>query len=513
MSDLLCRSRKPFAGSSLRPVFMLPLVSVFSLACSHASGNTQDAGQGNSPVTLAEAESGVSARPDLLDSPIPSTAKALLSLRLDDTLGSYGEADVLFGHLTKEERRAMDTDVQRLQDQIVGLEFEDLRGVTVFATNVSNFAAVFEGVSGRPRGEVAETIGGSPAVRVPNTPLLALVSTGRLYVGTGPGITDALEVAGGRAPSLAQEAGPLSDLLLEPERGYLLLVLRRDLVPAAMTGDLGPMVPDALALRFNGERLVAEISAPQAQLEKMLETYDLVVRGAMGKLQDERAKAEEPEKELMTVYGYYSALSMTRQLRPELVDGRLVLDHPLDLSGGSAMTTTAVVGILAAVAIPALSKYMRRAKTSEAKANIARVFDSVAAVGMGMRKPGKCPVGRGKSGSSGMTPPLSLDCSVGPGGRCVPDEAGGGGGAGYYSKELWTKNDVWSAIDFRQDEGHYYHYEYEWKQVDRKTCEFTIRAMGDLDGDGEFSTFERSGAITPEGVNAAMGLFVDKELE
>jgi hypothetical protein len=40
-----------------------------------------------------------------------------------------------------------------------------------------------------------------------------------------------------------------------------------------------------------------------------------------------------------------------------------------------------------------------------------------------------------------------------------------------------------------------------------------VQAFGDLDDDGVFSTFERAGAADEIGINAAAGLYVDRELE
>jgi prepilin-type N-terminal cleavage/methylation domain-containing protein len=43
------------------------------------------------------------------------------------------------------------------------------------------------------------------------------------------------------------------------------------------------------------------------------------------------------------------------------------------------MIVVAILGILAAIAIPALTKYMRRSKTSEARIQLAKLFDSTSA--------------------------------------------------------------------------------------------------------------------------------------
>ncbi len=199
------------------------------------------------------------------------------------------------------------------------------------------------------------------------------------------------------------------------------------------------------------------------------------------------------------------------------------------------MIVVAILGILAAIAIPALTKYMRRSKTSEARIQLAKIFDATAAyfneehVQRGETKllgqggaitdaaPHKCPhrVGEEGSGQATITPEIDLDCNEGPGGRCVP-AVGGGSGGGYYDMSYWTNNPVWNALNFQQEQGHFFHYNFKHSNVltGFGSCQFTAQAFGDLDGDKNvFSTYERSGAADQHGVNAAAGLYIDQEVE
>lgn len=198
------------------------------------------------------------------------------------------------------------------------------------------------------------------------------------------------------------------------------------------------------------------------------------------------------------------------------------------------MIVVAILGILAAIAIPALSKYMRRAKTSEAKGQIAKMFDGASAyfqqevVGRGAtdfitsggsiadQAPHTCPhwATSVASGSAGITPAISFDCNVGPGGRCVPST--GGSGAGYYEVSLWNANDVWSGLNFGQEQGHFFHYNFVYVNETSGfgACQFTSQAFGDLDADLTlYSTYERSGAADNTGVNAAAGLYISLDVE
>ncbi|MEX1362200.1 MAG: prepilin-type N-terminal cleavage/methylation domain-containing protein, partial [Nannocystaceae bacterium] len=166
------------------------------------------------------------------------------------------------------------------------------------------------------------------------------------------------------------------------------------------------------------------------------------------------------------------------------------------------MIVVAILGILAAIAIPALTKYMRRSKTSEARVQLAKVFDSASAYfteehvergatqviggggGITELAPHRCPHQPGEetgNSQATVTPDLGLNCNLGPGGRCIP-AGGGGGGAGYYDIALWTDNPVWSGLNFQQEQGHYFHYNFVASNsgTGYGECQFTAQAFGDL---------------------------------
>jgi prepilin-type N-terminal cleavage/methylation domain-containing protein len=197
------------------------------------------------------------------------------------------------------------------------------------------------------------------------------------------------------------------------------------------------------------------------------------------------------------------------------------------------MIVVAILGILAVIAVPALQKYMRRAKTAEAKTQIAKLYDAASSyfksehaergatqfIEQGGQvadlAPHKCPhpAGSPGGGQALLTPDIGTDCNIGPGGKCVP--ATGGGAAGYYDIALWNDNPVWNGMNFLQEQAHFFHYNFIAlnNTVGYGQCQFTAQAFADLDADGLFSTFERSGAADIQGVNASIGLYVDQEVE
>lgn len=197
------------------------------------------------------------------------------------------------------------------------------------------------------------------------------------------------------------------------------------------------------------------------------------------------------------------------------------------------MIVVAILGILAAIAVPALTKYIRRSKTSEARINLAKMFDGAASyfgaehvergevetIGSGGQMsdqaPHRCPHRSGEDNgpsSAGTTPSLAVVCGNGPGGRCVPSTHAGGG---YYPITDWGDNEVWNGLGFQMEQSHFFHYGFVASNAATGfgRCQFTSQAFGDLDNDGLFSTFERSGGADANGVNAAAGLYFDREVE
>ena len=199
------------------------------------------------------------------------------------------------------------------------------------------------------------------------------------------------------------------------------------------------------------------------------------------------------------------------------------------------MIVVAILGILAVIAIPALTRTMQRSKTSEARVQIAKMFDAASAyfneehVGRGQVEligeggaisdlaPHRCPHQTGQESGqteAGLTPDAGTNCNEGPGGRCVPSGTGAAGG-GYYDINLWSGNPVWSGLNFQQEQAHFFHYNFQASNAATGygQCRFTAQAFADLDDDGTYSTYERAAGADQNGVNAAAGLYIDQDVE
>ena len=158
------------------------------------------------------------------------------------------------------------------------------------------------------------------------------------------------------------------------------------------------------------------------------------------------------------------------------------------------MIVVAIVGVLAALAIYGVRKYIANAKTAEARNSIGQIAKDAAAAyareGMAgdvLEQGETAALSNALCASADATVPSSIDDVKGRKYQSSPDE--------------WNDGDQttgWVCLKFSMTDPQYYMYGYE---ADETT--FTASAAGDLDGDGEESLFELKGAVQNGEVNIA----------
>lgn len=151
------------------------------------------------------------------------------------------------------------------------------------------------------------------------------------------------------------------------------------------------------------------------------------------------------------------------------------------LGGGDTLALMVGAGVLAAVALPAFTRYQERAHTSEATMNLRRLFDgSITYFYAERRGPDGAVLPAGFPPSTELTPPTPA-CVGGQPVAHMPDPT------------LWAAPG-WQALGFSIEEPFYYQYQY-LAEGEGPSARFTVRAIGDLDCDGVLSTFERIGRV------------------
>jgi type IV pilus assembly protein PilA len=163
------------------------------------------------------------------------------------------------------------------------------------------------------------------------------------------------------------------------------------------------------------------------------------------------------------------------------------------------MIVVAIIGILAAVAIPAFMKYIRRSKTVEATMNVRKLFDSSVSYYEGEHADSTGGI-IAKMFPGAVGPAPAGTCCGQTGDKCKPDPtifAAAG----------------WAALNFSVDDPFYYQYTYTSGGTDTGAT-FDATANGDLDCDKLLSTFSRHGSVMADrSVTGGSGLFSANDIE
>jgi len=171
------------------------------------------------------------------------------------------------------------------------------------------------------------------------------------------------------------------------------------------------------------------------------------------------------------------------------------------------MIVVAIIGILAAIAIPAFVGYLTRAKTSEASGNLKGMFTAAAGY-----YSNEMWATRGVNVTAGATGLASTACIVGNGITPTPTNE--------KQNIDWASEEVaFRGIGFTTRDATYYQYEIASAGA---TCGvaagnntvYSFRAYGDLDGDTNLSTYElAAGTNAQNELMRAPGIYRENELE
>jgi len=149
------------------------------------------------------------------------------------------------------------------------------------------------------------------------------------------------------------------------------------------------------------------------------------------------------------------------------------------------MIVVAIIGILAALAVPAFSRYVKKARTAEAAGHLNKqwagsltYFETDHMANLGAVLPKQFP---GPSGTWAS----STECACQTGQRCVG------------ANSIWESDRVWLALSFSLPDAHHYMPGYSGSGTGIG-AQFTAYAKGDMDCDHTLAEFIRVG-----GVNAA----------
>jgi prepilin-type N-terminal cleavage/methylation domain-containing protein len=150
------------------------------------------------------------------------------------------------------------------------------------------------------------------------------------------------------------------------------------------------------------------------------------------------------------------------------------------------MIVVAIIGLLAAIAIPAFSRYVRKARTSEAVGQLNKEWagslsyyeaDHTVAFGKVLTKEFPGP-------SAGWA--SARECGCLTGGACPANNS------------IWASDRVWQALNFAMPDPHHYMPGYSASGT-ATAAKFTAFSKGDLNCNSTLAEFSRTGVINSIG--------------
>jgi type II secretory pathway pseudopilin PulG len=169
------------------------------------------------------------------------------------------------------------------------------------------------------------------------------------------------------------------------------------------------------------------------------------------------------------------------------------------------MVVVAIIGLLAAIAVPTFVRNARKAKSAEAAVQLRKLYSSsrVYVLQDYTSRSGLQVLSPQFPESEALTPNAS--CCGNPGGKCPANPAD------------WVAP-TWQALQFNLIDAHYYRYEYQstGSAGAGPGSLFTARAIGDLNCDlTVFATFEMVGmwSDTDHDVHGSAGMYQNNPTE
>ncbi|HSS01048.1 MAG TPA: hypothetical protein VLM79_28520 [Kofleriaceae bacterium] len=242
-----------------------------------------------------------------------------------------------------------------------------------------------------------------------------------------------------------------------------------------------PLPPPASGLQrvsmtFGARGISAAVEGEDATITWLQTTADQALAMMQSQIEAAHAAAlagkTNPLEGASAIIGAAYAKSLAARVKPRREGNRLSasLDFSSASSDAGAAAVIPMIGILAAVAVPAFMDYMKRSKKSEAAVQLNRIGKSA--------KRAYAETGKFPTGTTPLVP--AEPCCSGPDHHCaaVPD--------------AYAASPVWKALDFEIAEPTLFQYAYRGSP-DGQT--FSAKAVGDLDCDGISITYELAGTV------------------
>jgi hypothetical protein len=325
--------------------------------------------------------------------------------------------------------------------------------------------------------------------------LVAAAVPGGLIIGDDQEVRVGVAVAHKHAPPVGAQS-PLAALLTQEANDLVAGLAASAVKDPQMQAAAQQFGVQTVTLTLGADgKIVLEAIGDGARLanaKSAIESTMAMVQTAL-KMQHDRAMSAPADPDgdfaadLGSVIGYHQLVAFWREFSPKLDGNRLIARYQLPQVKTASMMVP-LLGVGAAMAIPAFTKYARRSKSVEATMNVRKLADGAVTLLESKKKPPR---------SSQWSP--AAKCCGQANDKCAPDA------------KAWS-GEPWASLNFSLEEPHHYQYRVTSEGAGKKT-RVTVEARGDLDCDGIWSTFKRVVTVDAQGVPRVGPLESANEIE
>jgi hypothetical protein len=440
--------------------------TVLALSCKHDGATSEAPGAQRSRTTSA-------AISELLAG-VPGSAAALGFIDMPEAPWSFVTGGGPFP-LDDATRKTLDKELRAYVDRYLGMDLSGLQYAVGFVAGPPVRGAVLlKAVKGSPRMPGASEHEGGKLWVVDPAQRLSLAIRGDVVVfGENAAVREVLETLAGKHKAVTEDNKPLVEWLRKETAGAAAAF-------AAIKPKDVPLPPQLAGIEravaaFGASGVSAAVEGDDATISSLAAMADKALADMLAEVEKPHAAAVSgalpPPEGAFAIIGAAYARSYAARLKPRRTGNRLSVSLDLGLSGAGSAMIVPVIGILAAVAIPAFMDYTKRSKKTEAALQLNKIGKSAKRA---YAETGKYPVG-----TAPLTP--ADPCCGQPNNHCAAVPS------------LYAANPVWRALDFQIDEPTLFQYSYRGSADGQS---FEAKAVGDLDCDGVFITYELAGTVS-----------------
>lgn len=372
-------------------------------------------------------------------------------------------------------RKTLDKELREYVDRYLGLDVSRLQyAVGFFAASPPRGAVLLKTIGGALKMPGANDYEGGKLWLVDPDQHVSLAIRGDVIaLGSDAAVREVLETLAGKRKPVTANNRALVDWLRKDSNGAFLAFAATRPTELRLPPPIGGL--ERFAVTLNASGIAAVVDGDDVSISWLQATSDQAFATMLAEVEKAHAAAlagkTNPAEGAMAIIGSAYARSYAARLKPRRSGNRLATSLDIGLAGTGPMAVVAVIGMLSAVAVPAFMDYTKRSKKTEAALMLNRISKNAKRV--------YAETGRYPTGSAPVTPPQS--CCGQPNNHCaaVP--------------ELFASSPVWTSLDFQIDEPTLFQYSYRASPDGQR---FVAKAVGDLDCDGVFITYELTGTVS-----------------